>query len=59
MTELHVVPRNDLIAHEDDGGCVCGPRLDIVRHPSGAVKWAYIHPSLDGREKSEKTPPAP
>lgn len=58
MADIHVMPKDDLVAHEPCGGCVCGPRLEIVRHPSGAVKWAYIHPSLDGREV-EKTPPAP
>ncbi len=57
MTDLHVVPSNDWIRHEDCGGCVCGPRLELIRHPSGAVRWAYIHPSLDGREQ-QKTPPA-
>jgi hypothetical protein len=58
VTELHDVPDDDVIAHDRNDGCVCGPLLRLVRHPSGAVKWAYVHPSLDGREV-EKTPPAP
>ncbi|MGK5677491.1 hypothetical protein [Actinoplanes sp. URMC 104] len=53
MAEIHVTPKDDLITHEDSGFCVCGPRLDLIRHPSGATKWAYIHPSLDNRENQQ------
>lgn len=45
---VHVLPRNDLIEHEEIGdGCVCGP--DWLE--SGAL---IVHHSLDGRELTEE-----
>lgn len=43
-----VMPRDDLIEHEQGPGCVCGPSplYDYGR-------WIYVHHSLDGRELHE------
>lgn len=55
MTDvLHVLPVNDLIAHEDVGDeCPCGPRTEVVKRHDGSVGWVIIHHSLDAREASE------
>ena len=50
VSELHVVPTNDLIEHETVGDdCACGPRVEFV--PGGPV---IVHHSLDGRELREQ-----
>ncbi len=50
--EWHVHPIDDLIAHELDGhDCACGPRTEL--HLRG---WLIIHHSLDGRERTERSP---
>lgn len=43
-THLHVVPRNDQIAHEDDPNCICGP--DVHLETTGEID---VHHALDGR----------
>ena len=51
---VHVLPVNDLIAHEDVGSdCICGPAIEPVFDPDGACGWVITHHSLDGRELSE------
>lgn len=50
MTTAHVVPVDDLIEHEHSDECVCGPTVEPVKTPAGAVNWLVIHNSLDGRE---------
>ncbi|MGW5879578.1 hypothetical protein ACWFMI_23805 [Nocardiopsis terrae] len=54
-TTVHVVPVDDLIEHDSDGGdCPCGPNTEPVKRCSdGAVGWVVVHHSLDGREQSE------
>lgn len=63
MSDAHVMPRGDLVGHDADEGCVCGPTLDTVR-PEGTVPCGcgcsdgtadvvWVHHSLDGREASE------
>lgn len=47
--ELHVVPVNDLVGHEDGEDCVCGPDTTFVE--GGKV---ITHHSLDGREEREQ-----
>ena len=44
---VHVVPLDDLIVHEFNFDCVCGPTPDP---DEGKV---VIHHSLDGRERDE------
>lgn len=48
MNELHVVPTDDLIQHEDSESCVCMPTPEFA--PGGVV---LVHHSLDGRELRE------
>lgn len=46
---FHIIPINDLIEHEHNDGCVCGPVT--TWRPDG---WKMItHDSLDGREHYE------
>jgi hypothetical protein len=51
--EQHVIPVDDLIDHEDDQGCICGPAMALVKRPDGSACWLYKHPSLDRRELQE------
>lgn len=51
--DVHVVPRNDLIDHDTDEDCVCGPTPEPVFRPDGSNSWVYRHHSLDAREKAE------
>ncbi len=56
MTSLpvHVVPINDLIDHDTDGGdCPCGPETIPVERDDGSFGWVTSHHSLDGRERDE------
>lgn len=46
--ELHVLPVDDLIEHEDSEDCPCGPQVTFLT--GGKV---VTHNSLDGREASE------
>ncbi|MGW7359455.1 hypothetical protein ACWGI0_23185 [Streptomyces sp. NPDC054802] len=52
MTDLHVVPVDDLIAHDTtaDGTCACGPTDTPVKQDDGSIRWLAVHHSLDGRE---------
>lgn len=51
---FHVVPVNDLIAHETDGEpCPCGPETVPIETEDGGLNWQVIHHSLDGRELTE------
>jgi hypothetical protein len=51
----HVLPTpgTDLIGHELDEDCVCGPRTEHVPRRNGTSGWVLVHPSLDGRELVE------
>ena len=50
----HVVPRGDLIEHDTDGECVCGP-TDVAAEVQGSViGFVTVHHSLDGREQVER-----
>jgi hypothetical protein len=57
------MPRGDLVEHETDEACACGPTLNTER-PAGTAPCAcgctdgtagvaWIHHSLDGREATE------
>lgn len=51
---VHVLPRNDLIEHEDEGDdCPCGPTSKPFKQDDGSVNWVIVHHSLDGRERNE------
>lgn len=51
--ERHIVPRDDLIAHDDDAECVCGPdELGPATMPGrDGVRWTVVHHALDGRPR--------
>lgn len=49
--ELHVVPVDDVIEHELDAVCPCGPTPELARMSPDI--YLYKHHSLDGREKKE------
>lgn len=51
--DAHVFPVDDLIEHEADGGCPCGPTSEPVERVDGSIGWLLIHHSLDGRETTE------
>lgn len=54
MSTLHVVPIDDLVEHDTDGGdCVCTPRVEAVHRDDGSNGWLHTHHSLDGRELHE------
>jgi len=55
MSEVHVVPRADLIVHTEDC-CVCIPTVQPVERDDGSVGWVIIHHSLDNRERQETAP---
>lgn len=50
----HVVPRDDLVAHELVDDCPCGPGQQPVPCRGGVVAWVVVHNSLDGREAEER-----
>lgn len=53
---VHVVPLNDLIEHDSDGGdCPCGATTEPVMRDDGSNGWLVTHHSLDGREQAERT----
>lgn len=50
---VHVTPLHDLVTHQADEDCVCGPRVDPVPRDDGSIGWVLVHHSLDGREATE------
>ncbi len=53
---LHVLPVNDIIEHEEDFNCVCGPDVQFNNPETGEFYDdgpIVKHHSLDGRELSE------
>jgi hypothetical protein len=54
---IHVVPVNDLIEHDTDGGdCICGPDHIYIDPETGdpfSSGPIVSHHSLDGRELTE------
>lgn len=50
---VHVVPVDDVIAHDYSDECVCGPAAEPVKRDDGSVGWVVVHHSLDGREAAE------
>lgn len=53
MSDIHVVPIDDLIDHPHDDECPCGPTPQMVRRDNGSIGWFLVHHSLDGRENDE------
>lgn len=48
---VHVVPKGDLMEHDDTEECPCGPRVEPVKCDDGSVGYVVTHHSLDGREQ--------
>lgn len=55
MTSLHVTPENDLVSHQLNDECVCGPRVEWFDPDTGEAYDGslVVHHSLDGREHRE------
>ena len=51
--DVHVVPLDDIVDHQPDEDCVCGPRAEPVPRADGSIAWMHVHHSLDGREATE------
>lgn len=49
MTPLHVLPWEDLIQHEQNDDCICGPSQEMVEQDDGSDGWIVLHHALDGR----------
>jgi hypothetical protein len=49
----HVHPVNDLIDHQLDDACPCGPTTEPEPRVDGSIGWIVVHHSLDGREHLE------
>jgi hypothetical protein len=50
---VHVAPMMDLLDHELDEDCACGPTPECLTGRDGQDSWMFTHHSLDGREASE------
>lgn len=59
VNTAHVHPVGDLIDHELDEDCPCGPAQELVKQPDGSDGWLITHHSLDGRERTEPRPSWP
>ncbi len=46
---LHVYPLRDLVAHELDDDCPCGPRAEPAERGDGSLGFVMVHHALDGR----------
>lgn len=51
--EVHVLPLDDLIHHDETDDCACGPHAEPVPDDDGSIGWLITHHSLDGREQHE------
>lgn len=55
MATVHVMPMRDLVGHEMDEACVCGPLVDPVLDDTNRVAgFVVVHAALDGREQTER-----
>lgn len=52
MNTVHIYPINDLVDHDNNDDCVCGPRVETVAGDDGSISWVVVHHSLDAREKT-------
>ncbi|RKR92794.1 hypothetical protein BDK92_7276 [Micromonospora pisi] len=59
MADVHVMPVGDLVAHDRDAACVCGPTTEPVPTSDGRIGWVIVHHSLDGREHGDRRPTCP
>jgi hypothetical protein len=52
--QVHVMPRGDLLDHDESEDCVCMPSVEPVAQDDGSIDWVVVHHSLDGRELIER-----
>lgn len=51
---VNVLPIEDVVRHDEDDGCICGPDVQYVDVDGTAFRVPMItHHSLDGRELIE------
>jgi hypothetical protein len=58
MSDLHVMPTDDIVDHEASDDCVCGPEFELREGPAGQDMWIAVHWSADARERQEQRNPA-
>lgn len=51
--DVHVLPLDDVIVHDHNDSCPCGPEARIGPRNNGVDGWIHTHHSLDGREFTE------
>ncbi len=54
MSDLHVMPTNDIVDHEPSDDCICGPEFELREAPDGSDMWIAIHWSADALQQQEK-----
>jgi len=52
MSDIHVMPLNDLREHEETRDCWCHP--DCLREPYEEADIVVVHQAADGRELIEQ-----
>jgi len=53
LNDVHVMPFDDLVAHETSEHCVCVPTAEPVERGDGSFGWLHTHHALDNREACE------
>lgn len=48
---VHIRPRNDLIWHDLDEDCPCGPVQSLIPIDGTDVDWVVVHHPLDRRAR--------
>lgn len=51
-TAVHIRPRNDLMWHDLDDDCPCGPQSQYLDVGTDC-RWLILHHALDGRGRSQ------
>lgn len=46
MTNLHAIPEGDVIDHDAQGDCVCGPTTSPMKNGDGSIWWLHTHYAL-------------
>jgi hypothetical protein len=41
--EAHVIPSEDVIEHDRNDDCICGPQNEPVRRDDGSFGWLTTH----------------
>jgi hypothetical protein len=46
---VHVLPRADVVDHEEAEDCACLPDVQPEQCDDGSLGWAVVHHAWDGR----------